>query len=115
LGRRDPASGRWITAATFSGAETAATHAAISAALGAQAPVKIAVVDELQRMDAALKRLFVINVGKAINDGVLDQFVGADVDGTVYEAIRDEADSGALNLGTYDGKKQIRLQLLNLK
>src|SRR5206468_3649845 len=61
IGRVDE-KGRWVSSATFSGTEAAVTHAAISAALGSQAPMRIVIVDELGRMDEDAKTQFIRNV-----------------------------------------------------
>lgn len=87
---------RWISWRTFSGAETDITRAAISAALGASSSVRIVIVDELGRMDRISKARFIRNVLAALpqdkeHAGLIDQFIGADVEASVYEEINADA------------------------
>jgi DNA repair exonuclease SbcCD ATPase subunit len=68
----------WVESETFSGTEQAIVFAAFQAALGAKAPVKLAILDELGRVDAENKTKLFDNIGQAIHDGVIDQFIGVD-------------------------------------
>jgi len=81
---------RWIPSRGFSGAEQAITHAAISAALGSQAPIRIVLFDELGRLDSKSKGRFMENVIAALSrddskNRLIDQFIGADVNELVYQ------------------------------
>jgi len=70
----------WIPHRTFSGTEQAIAFAALQAALGATAPIKLVVMDELGRLDFDNKCKLMRNVLNALNDGTIDQFVGVDTD-----------------------------------
>lgn len=76
--------GTWVPVRCFGGTHQAVTHAGIQAALGMQAPARIVIVDELGRFDARNKRRFMENVLKAQREGLLEQFIGIDVDGAPY-------------------------------
>lgn len=70
--------GVWVTHRTMSGTEKALTYAAIQAALAAKAPVKIMMIDELARLDAANLDLMLDGVAIAVDKGTIDGFVGID-------------------------------------
>jgi hypothetical protein len=70
----------WIPSETFSGTEQAIVFAGFQAALGAKAPVKLAILDELGRIDADNKTRLLQNVADAIADGTIDQFIGVDTE-----------------------------------
>lgn len=72
--------GRFYPYRSFSGLEESVSFAALQAALGAHAPVKLVVMDELGTLGRDNKRRLVQNVLKAIEAGVIDQFIGVDVD-----------------------------------
>ncbi len=61
---------------TFSGTEQAIAFAALQAALAATAPVKLVVMDELDKIDDANTETLMRNIGTAIRDGVISQFIG---------------------------------------
>jgi hypothetical protein len=79
--------GSWVPVRCMGGTHQAVTYAGIQAALGSSAPAKIVVVDELGRFDRENKRKFVANVLAAIQAGVIEQFVGIDVDAAQYAGI----------------------------
>jgi hypothetical protein len=88
--------GRWIPSRSFSGAEQAITHAAISAALGSQAPIRIVLFDELGRLDPNSKEKFIWNVIAALDPDnpkddkrLIDQFIGADVGDDTYRKMNE--------------------------
>ncbi len=68
----------WVAHKTFSGVEKALAYAAIQAALAAQAPVRIMLMDELARIHDEFLPRFVAGVVRAIEGGKLDGFVGID-------------------------------------
>ena len=76
----------WIPLKLFSGTHLAVTAAGLQAALGAQSPLKLAVVDEMGRFDNVNKGVFLNNVRVAIREGIVDQFLGVDVDPAPYAA-----------------------------
>lgn len=71
--------GNWMPLRVFSGTHLAVTAAGIQAALGAQSPAKIVIVDELGRFDEPNKIRFAENVRDALKAGLIDQFIGMDV------------------------------------
>ena len=96
IGRRDER-GRWISSDTFSGAEQVATHAALSAALGSQAPLRLIIMDEMGRLDPQAKKRFMENALIALHgpdgDGkntLIDQLIVADVLPDCYQDINQE-------------------------
>ena len=72
--------GGWIPYRTFSGTEQAVAFAAFQAALAARAPVRIAILDELGRLDPENKRRLLENVLAALQANVIDQFIGLDTE-----------------------------------
>lgn len=86
LGRRRE-DGGWISMVAFSGAEEAITYAAINAALGATSPARIVLMDEMGKIDVPNKVQLMRNVRDAIEQKVIHQFIGIDVDPTAYERV----------------------------
>lgn len=76
--------GSWVPVRAFGGAFTAVTYAGLQAALGASAPAKLVIVDELGRLDATNKGKFLKNIQAAIAAGIVEQFIGIDVDPDFY-------------------------------
>ena len=76
LGRFEGAT--WISHRTFSGTEKAIAYAGISAALAADSPIKIVMIDELGRLDYENKRLLLERMRQLTERGAIDQFVGID-------------------------------------
>jgi DNA repair exonuclease SbcCD ATPase subunit len=87
IGRVHEEKGNWIPFSVFSGTETAIMLSGVQLALGSESPAKVAIVDELGRLDANRKRQLLRNVAKAIEDGVLDQFIGVDVSADPYQEL----------------------------
>lgn len=79
----------FVPCETFSGSEQAVTFAAVCVALAATSgcPLKIAVVDELDRLTPENKRALLKAVRGAIDSGVIAQFCGADVRATDYAGL----------------------------
>jgi|GEM_PF-3904442 len=77
----------WVSHHTFSGSEQAVTYAALSVALAAQSPLRIAIVDELDRLTTENKQALMEAVVDAIQAGTLDQFCGCDVRPTDYAGL----------------------------
>jgi hypothetical protein len=71
--------GAWVGHKTFSGTEKALAYAAIQTALSSRAPFRFMLLDELGVIRDANAQAFVDDVGRAIENGVLDQFVGVDI------------------------------------
>jgi hypothetical protein len=72
--------GGWVPWRTFSGTEQAVAFAAFQAALAARAPVRIAILDELGRLDKPNKARLLENVLDALSLGVIHQFIGVDTE-----------------------------------
>lgn len=91
LGRWDKIDGndRFIKVSTFSGMETLLVTIGLQAALGSQAPNRIAVFDELGRLGVTNKIQLLKNLAKMIKAGQIEQFIGADVDPAPYKKIKD--------------------------
>lgn len=73
VGRWDGA--LWISHRTFSGTEKAVTYLAISAALSANALVKLAILDEFGRLDRDNQGVVLCNLKNMVTEGVLDQAI----------------------------------------
>jgi len=82
----------WIPWRTFSGTEQAVAFAGFQAALAARAPVRLAILDELGRLDADNKTRLMENVRRALAAQVLDQFIGVDTDASSLDAAPDLRD-----------------------
>ena len=70
----------WIPWRTFSGTEQAVAFAAFQGALAARAPVRVAILDELGRLDKANKGQLLENALEAVTLGIIDQFIGLDTE-----------------------------------
>lgn len=88
----------WVPVRCFGGAHTAVTYAGLQTALASQAPAKIVIVDELGRLDGPTKEKFLANVGAALKAGLLDQFIGIDVDPGFYLTAAETVRFTGLNL-----------------
>jgi len=73
---------KFIRHKTFSGTEKAITYSALCVALGARSSIRIAMIDELGRLDAENKAKLMKIIRKLIAADRLDQFVGIDVSQT---------------------------------
>jgi hypothetical protein len=71
--------GQWVSHETFSGTEEALAYAGLSVALAAEAELKLVMIDELGVADPVTKHQIVSRMIKLIEDGVIAQFIGADV------------------------------------
>lgn len=76
--------GDFVPSELFSGAEEAVTFAGIALALATQCPLKIMIFDELGRLSQANKGSLIKTVLNLIKAGVIDQFIGVDVDDSPY-------------------------------
>lgn len=74
----------WIGHQTFSGTEQALAYAGLSVALAKDSPIRIVLLDEMGRMEAANARLVVERLLSMIEAGWIDQAVLADVDASRY-------------------------------
>lgn len=86
--------GRWgnkkfIPCETFGGSAQAVTYAAVAVALASSSgcECRVAIVDEMDRLTQENKVKLIGEVKAAIADGLLDQFVGADVRGSDYVGV----------------------------
>ena len=70
----------WVPMKTFSGAQTKIVLAAIQAALAADSPFKLLMLDEAVCIDRARSGAFYENVMKAVKKGTLDQAIILDMD-----------------------------------
>ena len=79
----------WISHATFSGSEQAVTFAALTVALAAltKSPLRIAIVDEMDRLTSANKVALIECVKLAIAQGIIDQCICCDVRAGDYDGM----------------------------
>lgn len=82
IGRETPTG--FASHRVFSGTEKALTYCAASIALAAGAPIKLAILDEMGRLDSKNKQTVVTNVLALITNGTLDQCVLVDTDPKAY-------------------------------
>lgn len=68
---------KFVTHRTFTGAEKALTYIAIATALSSQAPIRLVLLDELGRLDAAVEDKVINRLAHLVNEGVIDQFLVA--------------------------------------
>lgn len=75
----------WVPLTVFSGTEQAVAYAAISAALAADSPIRLAMIDELGRLDTTRKGELLATMRKLIETGAIDQFIGVDTTPAPYQ------------------------------
>lgn len=68
----------WVCHKYFSGTEKLLTMAGVSAALAADAPIRVIIMDELGRLTDLNRSLLVNAMLKLIESDVIDQFIGCD-------------------------------------
>lgn len=79
----------FVTYATFSGSEKALSYCALSLALAARAEIKLAVLDEMGRLDAASKAFMFRRLEALTLAGAIDNAVLLDTDASAYHAFAD--------------------------
>ncbi len=83
--------GDWVSVTTFSGAEKAVTEMALGVALANKAEMKIAVLDEMSRLDKKNTRQLLENMSELVEDKVVSQFIAfCLVKPTGFDAIKIE-------------------------
>lgn len=70
--------GAWIPHTSFSGTESLIGYAGFAVAVASKAPLRLVVMDELNRLTADRKRSLVSRILLLLSEGVIDQFVGCD-------------------------------------
>lgn len=80
----------WVPNRSLAGCYQAITYGGIQIALAAagKTPCRIVLMDEMFRVDRENKVRFLQNVANAIEEGLIEQFVGMDVDPTFYEKLK---------------------------
>lgn len=66
---------RFIKTATFSGTEEALVYIGFSAALSSTASIRLAIIDEFDRLDVNSQQFAVQRLTEAVRDGLLDQVI----------------------------------------
>lgn len=74
LGRHTE-SGTWVSIETFSGAEKAVTQMALGVALASRSSFKLAILDEVSRLDSNNKSELILNLKTLVNEGHIDQWI----------------------------------------
>lgn len=83
--------GDWVSVTTFSGAEKAVAQMALGVALANKAEMKIAVLDEMSRLDKKNTRQLLENMSELVEDKVVSQFIAfCLVKPTGFDAIKIE-------------------------
>lgn len=72
--------GVFVSLDTFNGADERLALAGLQIALAPESKVKLVMLDELGTLDAANKRKLIRAMLRAVDAGVIDQFIGFDVD-----------------------------------
>lgn len=70
----------WVGHRTMSGTEKLLTYAAIQAALAAKSPTRIMIMDELGRIVKMRAGVVGVEILRAIDNGILEQFIGIDAE-----------------------------------
>lgn len=82
--------GSWISHEGFSGTEQLLAYAGFAVALARQAPIRLVIMDELGRLNLTRRVQLLARMRKLVETGVIDQFVGCDVeplDGTAAKYV----------------------------
>lgn len=86
--------GRFISWRSFSGTERAIAFCALSVGLAAKSPVKLAILDEVTRLDFANKAKLFNALDGLVKSGALDQAIIVDTDVPYWRNITCEAGAG---------------------
>ena len=65
----------WVSIDTFSGAEKAVTRMALGVALASKSGLRLAVLDEMSRLDKPNQLELLQNLNKAVDEGTIDQYI----------------------------------------
>jgi DNA repair exonuclease SbcCD ATPase subunit len=76
--------GRFIPFVSLSGAQEAMAAAGLQLALSAGTKCRVVVIDELGKLHESTKQKLIETIQKLLADGVIDQFIGADVSNKGY-------------------------------
>lgn len=77
--------GQWVNHEVMSRTEQTLAYAGFCVALAQDSPLKIVIIDELGVIRDHRKKTVIERMNKLITDGTIDQFIGVDVDGDIYE------------------------------
>jgi hypothetical protein len=95
---REQRQGAWVPLVTFGGFEQLVSYAALSVAVAAATPVKCVIMDELGRLQQTNKTALVRRMIELAKAGVIDQFIGIDVDPSDYRAFENVNSVRFINL-----------------
>jgi hypothetical protein len=76
----------WVSHEVFSGTEEALAYAAFSVALAQQAPIKVVLIDEMDRLRGDRRKMLVERMLELTSKGVIDQFIGVSIDPAIYDS-----------------------------
>jgi hypothetical protein len=79
--------GSWIPHEAFSGTEQLLAYAGFAVALAQNAPIKLVIMDELGRLTLNRKVALLKRMCELVQRGVIDQFVGCDVEAVEVEGV----------------------------
>lgn len=79
--------GRWVSHVAFSGVERAISYAALSVALAGDADIRVVILDEMGVTN--LKFKIIARMKELVDAGVIDNFIGADVDEAAADRYRE--------------------------
>lgn len=85
----------WASYEVFSGTEEALSFAAFSVAMAQESPIKIVLIDEMDRIKPERRLAFLQKAHELVQKGVIDQFVGVGLESNIYE---DLVKAGSLHL-----------------
>lgn len=83
--------GAWIPHEGFSGTERLVAFAGFATAIATTSPIKLVIMDELGRIESALRTQVLLRMARLVQEGVIDQFIGIDASG--------EHNADAANIG----------------
>lgn len=72
--------GAWVSIDTFSGAEKAVTQMALGVALASRSSFKLAILDEVSRLDLNNKSELISNLKTLVSEGHIDQWIAFTID-----------------------------------
>lgn len=78
----------WVNHKAFSGSEQLLAYGGMSVALAQESPIKLVVMDELGRLTPENKCKLVTRMDQLCKKGVIDQFIGIDVDLDDYGPVK---------------------------
>ena len=93
---------QFVSIDTFSGAERAVAKMGLGVALASKSNIKIALLDEVSRLDDKNTALLLRNMIQAIDDGIINQFVTVCISAQLERCIEEGLPSGLISQDACD-------------